>query len=119
MDQRLAFALFAVIVSTPLDAVADSLVDGPTVSPAIGEGRTPLVRVIDLNVGETGSLSLPDGSTATVKLLDLKETRDDLRGAVRSAEVDVEVNGTRVRLTSATYRRPRTIAGVQIDCSVT
>ncbi len=38
---------------------------------------------------------------------------------MRSAEVDVEVNGKRVRLTSATYRRPRTIAGVQIDCSVT
>ena len=81
--------------------------------------RTPLIRVVDLNVGESGKITLCDGSEAEVKLLELKETRDDLRDAVRRAVVRVEVNGTNVQLTSATYHLPKTVAGVRIDCSIT
>jgi hypothetical protein len=79
----------------------------------------PLVRTIDLNVGESQEVELSGGKKATVKLLDLKETRDGLRGAVRVAEVAVEVNGKKVTLASANYRLPVTVAGVQIDCPVT
>ncbi len=79
----------------------------------------PLVRVVDLDVGDVRRVTLCDGSAVTVKLLGLKERRDELREAVREAVVDVEVNGTAVALTSATYHRPRTVAGVQIDCAVT
>jgi murein DD-endopeptidase MepM/ murein hydrolase activator NlpD len=79
----------------------------------------PLVRVADLDVGESQTVELCDGSEATVKLLDLKETRDDLRNAVRRAVATVEVNDRTVSLVSSTYRLPTTIAGVQIDCPIT
>ena len=79
----------------------------------------PLVRSVDLNVGESREVTLADGSTATVKLLDLKETRDDLRNAVRKALVTVEVNGRKATLGAADYRLPTAVGGVQIDCAVT
>ncbi len=81
--------------------------------------RTPLVTVADLDVGESVTLKLHDDSQATVKLLDLKETRDSIRNAVRQAAVTVEVNGKSIRLVSSTYRLPVAFAGVQIDCPVT
>jgi murein DD-endopeptidase MepM/ murein hydrolase activator NlpD len=74
---------------------------------------------VDLNRGESATVSLPDGSNASVTLLDLVETVDDVNGSVRRAEVTVEVNGQRTKLVSGTYHLPRTFAGVQIDCPVT
>lgn len=79
----------------------------------------PLVRTADLNVGESQEIQLHDGKKAVVKLIDLKETRDDLRNAVRIAEVTVEVNGRKATLVSGNYRLPVTVAGVRIDCPVT
>jgi len=76
----------------------------------------PLVRIVDLNVGESVAVKLCDGSQATVKMLDLKERRDDIRNAIRRAVATVEVNGGTVSLVSSTYRLPTTIAGVRIDC---
>jgi len=65
--------------------------------------RQPLLRAIDLDVGESIEVKLANGSTATVKLLALKEHRDSIVHAVRRAEVSVEVNGERVDLVSSTY----------------
>ena len=79
----------------------------------------PLDRTLDLKIGETQQVKLCDGQSATVKLLDVREPRDVLRNAIRRPEVDVEVNGQKVSLVSANYRLPVTVAGVQIDCSVT
>ena len=79
----------------------------------------PLVRVVDLNVGETTEVKLSDGSSATVKLVALDETRDKVCFAVRRAEVQVEVNGQPLTLVSAMYRLPQTIDKVRIDCSIT
>jgi len=79
----------------------------------------PLLRVVDLNIGESATVSLCDGSEAVVKLLELQETREYVSFAVRRAEVTVEVNGQRGKLVSATYHRPQTIGDVQIDCSIT
>ncbi len=81
--------------------------------------RMPLVRVADVNVGESLTVTLHDGSRATVKLLDLKETRDTVCNAVRRAEVRVQVNGQTVSLVSSTYHLPVAVAGVQIDCPIT
>src|SRR6266446_9624178 len=72
----------------------------------------PLLRVIDLNVGESKEVELANGSKVVVKLLDLRETRDDLRNAVRRAEVTVDVSGQKVSLVSANYRLPVTVARV-------
>ena len=79
----------------------------------------PLVRVVDLNVGESADVTLCDGSQVRVKLLDLQEMRDSVCFAVRRAELTVEVNGKRAKLISATYHLPTTAAGVRIDCSIT
>jgi len=84
-----------------------------------GLTQTPLVKVVDMNVGESQTVPLHDGSQATIKLLDRNETRDDIRNAVRRAVVKVEVNGKTVSLVSSTYHLPITVAGVQIDCPVT
>ena len=54
---------------------------------------TPLVRTVDLNLGESQVVTLHDGSKATVKLLYVDEIRDSFRSAVRTAQVHVEVNG--------------------------
>src|SRR5262245_24134964 len=79
----------------------------------------PLMRAVDLNVGEAQEVELANGKKVTVKLLDLKEKRDELRDAVRRAEVQVEVAGEKITLVSANYRLPVRVAGVQIDCAVT
>jgi murein DD-endopeptidase MepM/ murein hydrolase activator NlpD len=81
--------------------------------------RRPLDRVVDLDVGESQQVELCDGTKAQVKLLGLDEVRDPIRDAVRQARVKVEVNGQPLELTSATYRLPRTVAGVQVDCPIT
>jgi len=81
--------------------------------------QTPLVTVADLDVGESQTVRLHDGSEGTIKLLDLKETRDEIRNAVRRAVVKVEVNGQTVSLVSSTYHLPIAAGGVQIDCPVT
>src|SRR5262249_55573154 len=74
---------------------------------------------IDLNVGETQVVELADHKKVRVRLLDLREARDELRNAVRRAEVRVQVADQEVTLVSANYRLPVTVAGVQIDCPVT
>jgi murein DD-endopeptidase MepM/ murein hydrolase activator NlpD len=81
--------------------------------------RTPLVRVVDMNIGDSQEVTLCDGKKASVKLLGIEETRDSICDAIRAARVRVEVNGTPVTLVSANYRLPTTVAGVQIDCSIT
>ena len=113
--QRTLMFCLTVIISllTGISLESEALAGRPT--PKL----KPLVRVADLNVGESQTVELCDGSRATVKLLDLKETRDDIRNAVRRAVATVEVNGQTVSLVSSTYRLPTTIAGVQIDCPVT
>jgi len=83
------------------------------------DAAPPLLRTLDLNLGETQETELADGSKARVKLLDLRETRDSVCKCIREARVTVEVNGAPVTLVSATYHLPVTAGGVQIDCPVT
>jgi murein DD-endopeptidase MepM/ murein hydrolase activator NlpD len=79
----------------------------------------PLVRVIDLDVGETRQVTLHNGSRTTVSLLELSEKRDTIRQAVRRAQVTVKVDGRVVTLISSTYHLPTATGSVQIDCPVT
>lgn len=79
----------------------------------------PLLRAVDLNVGESAEVTLSNGKKATVKLLSLDERRDPIRNALREPKVAVEVDGQRVELVSNSYRLPSRIGTVQIDCPVT
>ncbi len=76
-------------------------------------------QTIDLNLGETTGVKLPNKTKATVRLVDVKETRDAIRLAVRHAEVVVEVDGKSIQLVSGNYRLPTPLEKVQIDCPVT
>lgn len=79
----------------------------------------PLLRVVDLDVGESAAVELHDGSKVNVKLVSLEEVRDRIRLAVRRADLVLEINGKRVELDAGPYRLPITAAGVQVDCTVT
>jgi len=83
------------------------------------EPKKPLFTTVDLDRGETVEVRLADGGKATVKLLEIQETRDSLRDALRRADVKVEINGRTTTLTSGNYRLPVTVAGVQVDCPAT
>ena len=82
-------------------------------------GAEPLVRSVDLNVGESATVTLSDGSAAQVRLLDLAEELDSVNSAVRQAKVLVEINGEKATLVSATYHLPTKVGGTQVDCSIT
>jgi murein DD-endopeptidase MepM/ murein hydrolase activator NlpD len=90
-------------------------VDLSAASPASG----PLFRTVDMDRGEAREIELAGGTKAKVKLINVEETRDGLRSAIRQARVKVEVNGEALTLISATYHLPVTVAGVQIDCPAT
>jgi hypothetical protein len=88
-------------------------------STAVANGRNPLVRVVDLNIGESEEVALHNGAMARIRLLERNEVHDSVRGAVRVARVRAEINGKEVTLECGTYRLPVTVAGVQADCTVT
>lgn len=86
----------------------------------VPQGRIdPVLRVVDLNVGEQTEVTLSDGTPVAVKLLELTEIRDPVRDAVRTASVTVEVDGETVRLETGLYNLPVRVGKVQIDCTVT
>ncbi len=78
-----------------------------------------LVRTVDLNIGQRTEVQLADGSKVAVQLLKVDHQIDQVRMAVRRAEVTVEINGHKVQLVCSTYHLPIKVAGVQIDCPVT
>lgn len=73
----------------------------------------------DFLIGETLDVTLVDGSKAKVTLHKLEETVDEVNGAVRRAEVTIDVNGERATLGSGNYRLPAPVGGLQVDCPVT
>jgi len=78
----------------------------------------PLFRSLDLNVGQSRTLHLPDQTSVTVKLLAIEEHRDPVRDALRGAALTVEVNGEHGTIPCATYNLPTELGGVRIDCPV-
>jgi len=108
-DIRIISPLFVLLLSGCTHLLAKSP------EPAV----EPLVRVVDLDVGQTRQVILHDGRKVKVTLLDLKEKRDSVRNAVRQARVEVKVDDKVVSLVSSTYHLPQTVGNVQIDCPVT
>ena len=86
---------------------------------ARGATVAPLMRAVDLDVGETAEVSLCNGEVVTVRLLDVFEERCAMRAAVRRAHVVVEIDGVKAQVPSATYHLPRSVGRVQVDCPVT
>jgi murein DD-endopeptidase MepM/ murein hydrolase activator NlpD len=81
--------------------------------------RAPLVRTVDLAVGESQTVRLANQNEVKVTLLDLKETRDSVRDAMRAAQVKVAIDGKEITLSTGNYHLPQPLAGVQVDCPIT
>jgi murein DD-endopeptidase MepM/ murein hydrolase activator NlpD len=79
----------------------------------------PLFRTVDLDPFQSQDVELAGGKRITVKLLDVEETRDSLRAAIRLARVKVEIDGAVITLASGSYRLPTEVGSVQVDCPVT
>jgi len=107
---------FVVVLGT---CANPALAAQPPLSAASPTIRPSGLEVVDLNRNETREVILADRTRVRVKLLDLTETLDPMRNAVRQALVRVELNGQSLVVTSATYHLPVRFAGVQIDCPIT
>jgi len=81
--------------------------------------QKPLFRAVDIDVGATEQVQFSDGKRATVKLLSIRETRDNARSAIREAFAEVEINGSRAILSCGNYCLPVTVGEAQADCTVT
>ena len=115
MISRLRFVLGIAILTVLCSSNINTPVSGAEKQPAL----KPIVRVVDLNIGETTTVTLSNGEQVKVKLLDLKETRDPIRQAVRSAIVTVQVDDETIKLESGMYNLPQKTGRVQIDCPIT
>src|SRR5581483_3716138 len=90
-----------------------------SLSPAQAATEEPLVRVVDLDVGETATVTFAMGQKATVRLVALEEQDDPIRHAVRQARVKVEIDDQAAELIAGPYRLPTRVGRVQIDCPAT
>jgi hypothetical protein len=125
MMLRAAIAGCMVLVWCGL-AVAAQAATGGRLESASGEQgkamsgfREPLRRVVDLNIGETAEVKLANGESVRAELLEVRETADKLRHAVREARVKARIGDQEVWLSCATYHLPTMVAGVQVDCPIT
>lgn len=75
---------------------------------------------LDLDVYEEAEVQVPGvPKPVRVRLQSTAEVRDRLRGAIRSAWVEVRINGEKLLLFSGNYHLPIRVGAVQIDCPVT
>jgi murein DD-endopeptidase MepM/ murein hydrolase activator NlpD len=76
-------------------------------------------QVFDLTVGEEAFVEVENGPPRRLRLLEVMETADRIRGVIRDPAVAVEVDGERAVLPAALYSLPRVINGLKLDCAVT
>lgn len=79
----------------------------------------PLLRTVDMDVGETRNVELSNGSTVKVELLAINPIIDSVIGAVRGVNIAVRINGQEKIIKSGNYSLPVFINGFQVDCPVT
>jgi len=108
---RLSVVLLGLVATSGVVLSDESPIPRPT--------QTAPFVAVDLSIGESQQVALASGKTVSVKLLELNEQRDTLRGAVRRAEVKIEVGGETATLVSANYRLPLQVGGVRVDCPAT
>ncbi len=101
-------------------AIADAFGPAPELhlGPAPATTIPVAFRVVDLDAGESETVTFADGSKATVRLDSVKPRLDSLRDAVRGAEVKVTVNGQGITIDTGNYHLPKPVGGVQVDCPV-
>ena len=82
-------------------------------------GRYARQRIVCLDIGETCSHELRNGSIKTIRLVGARESRDSVVKLVRRADVEVEIDGRPLRLTCAPYVMPTEFDGLRIHADTT
>jgi len=78
-----------------------------------------LVQTVDLDIGESITIELHDGSIADVQVISVEPAYDSVVRAIRDVKVTVRVNGEETVLHAGNYNLPIDAGGIQIDCPVT
>lgn len=78
--------------------------------------ETPARVVAELDIGQTGEIRLVNGETVTLTLLDIEETRSDVRDIISEVRLRIKVDGEEAELTCGTYNLPVLVGRVKIDC---
>ena len=73
---------------------------------------------VDLNIGESSDVTLYDGTTAHITLLDVQYKKDRIRLAVREARLKVSVDGEEKWIVAGNYNLPVHFKHVKIDCPI-
>lgn len=79
----------------------------------------PLLRTVDINIGDKKKVELHDGSIAEVQLLAVQSITDPVVDAVREVKITLRIDGEKKIIKSGNYHLPVTVGNVQIDCPVT
>jgi murein DD-endopeptidase MepM/ murein hydrolase activator NlpD len=76
-------------------------------------------QVFCLDIGEEYSFKRKDGSERLIRLISVKEHRDNVIRRMRRAEIGVGINGVPLHLTCAPYVMPIEINGIRIQADTT
>lgn len=74
--------------------------------------------VVDLCIGETQTVTLGDGTNATLTLLGI-DSQMDGRGSIKEATARIRVDDATRTLPVGMYNLPAAIGDVLIDCTIT
>ena len=74
---------------------------------------------VDLDIGETTTVTLYDGTQATLTLKEVHYRKDPIRGAIREARLKVTVDGEEKWIVAGNYNLPVHFSKVKIDCPIT
>jgi len=75
-----------------------------------------LRQIIDLDIGSSEQLKMPDGTKTSVKVLAVDEDRDPVHQALRKARVKLLVNSQEITIESGNYNLPQRVDGLRVDC---
>jgi murein DD-endopeptidase MepM/ murein hydrolase activator NlpD len=95
------------------------MIFSPVAKAQIPDPLSPLLRAVDINIGETIQVELHDGTAAVVELLSVEPYTDSVFDAVREVKVTLRVNGEENVILSGNYHLPVTLGRIQVDCPVT
>ena len=90
----------------------------PATATTQGQDTTGYRKNVDLDVGESAEVTLYDGTTAHITLLEVKYRKDRIRLAVREARLRVSVDGEEKWIVAGNYHLPVHFAKVKIDCPI-
>jgi hypothetical protein len=76
-------------------------------------------QVFDLALDEEVLVDVGNGAPRRLRLLEVRETPDRIRGVIRDPAVVIEVDGERALVPAALYSMPRVVNGIKLDCAAT